>query len=71
MGYAISGTTGWLNRAKSGGHIKVQPSVRRTADDEVLLRVRWRTARKRARRHTAKSLLVAKRHIWNRWTSGL
>ena len=68
MGYAISGTTQWLNLQKSRGHFHMHPSVR-PETDAVRLNVNWRTARPRTRRFMAKSLLVAKRRIWRDWTS--
>ena len=70
MGYGISGTVGWLNTRKSGGHINAYPSVRRDGDS-VRLAIRWRSAGRRVRRLSAKSLLVAKRHVWRRWTAQL
>ena len=68
MGYAISGNTGWLNQRKSKGHINVYPSVRREGDG-VRLTVNWRTAGRRVRRQTAKSLRVAQRKTWTAWTN--
>ena len=70
MGYAISGNTQWLNQHATGGRLNVYPSVRKTPEG-VRLNVRWRKAHRGTRRLVAKSLIVAKRSIWVRWTANL
>ena len=70
MGYAISGNTQWLNRRQTKGRLNIYPSVRKTPDG-VRLNITWRKANRGTRRLVAKNLIVAKRHVWNRWTSQL
>ena len=70
MGYAISGTTQWLNLQKSSGRFHMYPSVRQETD-AVRLNVRWRTAKRRTRYFMADSLIAAKKRIWRDWTSHL
>ena len=70
MGYAISGNTQWLNQQATGGRLNIYPSVRKTPEG-VRLNVTWRKANRGTRRLVAKSLIVAKRHIWDRWTAQL
>ena len=61
-----NGSTGVRPR----GRLNIYPSVRKTPDG-VRLNITWRKANRGTRRLVAKNWSVAKRHVWNRWTSQL